>query len=86
MKIPLLLAGVSLLASCTPQSYIVDTTPYSDQIATNPAKVIVNPEHVTEVGGFQAEFGARVRTDQGDIDISDQGVSGEVVIDLRSGK
>ena len=80
------LALAALLSSCTPQSYIVDTTTYVDQIAANPTQVVVAPEHVTEVGGFQTEFGARILTDEGDIDISDQGLSGEVVIDLRSGK
>ena len=82
----LALASIGAFSSCTPHSYIVDTTPYVDQIASNPDQVIISPEDVTEVGGFQSEFGATVRTDQGDIDISDQGISGNVIIDLRSGK
>lgn len=73
-------------ASCTPTAYQVNTVPYAKQIAANPESVVVQPEHVTEVGGFQAEFGAKLLTDQGEIDISDGGVSGDVVIDLRSGK
>ena len=90
-------AGVSLLALCIlslsscadmlkPQSYLVDTTPYSAAIAANPAQVVIDPSNVEPIGGFQAEFGARLLTDLGAIDISDRGVSGDVVIDLRSGK
>ena len=91
----LMVVGVTSMAfglvfsqtSCTPTvAYQVDTRPYADQIETNPETVVVQPEHVTEVGGFQAEFGARLLTDAGEIDISDGGVSGDVVIDLRSGK
>ena len=74
------------LTSCTPTAYQVNTAPYALQIETNPEAVIVQPEDVIEVGGFQAEFGAKLLTDQGEIDISDRGVSGDVVVDLRSGK
>jgi hypothetical protein len=70
--------------SCTPTHYVVDTTPYVDQINSNPSEVVAKPEHVTPVGGFKLEAGAILRTDKGDINISDSGVSGDVVIDLRN--
>ncbi len=75
--------GLSL-TSCTPTAYQVNTLPYAEQIENSPESVMVKSEHVTPIGGFQAEFGARVLTDQGEIDVSDRGVSGTVVVDLRS--
>lgn len=91
-RVGLLLLSLCMLSlsSCAdmlkPQSYLVDTTPYSAAIAANPAQVVIDPSNVEPIGGFQAEFGARLLTDLGAIDISDRGVSGDVVIDLRSGK
>ena len=85
---PILIAMLCLmmLPSCTPQSYIVNTSPYTEAIQSNPDKVVVAPEHVTEVGGFQATIGGTFITDQGEVTVSPDGVSGNVVVDLRSGK
>lgn len=69
--------------SCTPTHYVVDTTPYEEQINSNPSEVIIKHEHVKEVGGFQFEGGAIIETDRGRFDISERGVSGKVLIDLR---
>lgn len=74
------------ITSCTPQSYIVNTAPYTEEIKINPEKVVMAPEHVEPVGGFQSSIGGTFVTDQGEVTVSPSGVSGNVVIDLRSGK
>lgn len=79
-------ASLALLGACSPQSYIVNTKPYSEAIQSNPEKVVVAPEHVTEVGGFQANLGGTVVTDHGEFSIDNDGVDADVVIDIRSGK
>ena len=77
------IALAAILASCTPTGYIVDTTPYMEAIEANPAEVIMKPEDVKEVGGFQFEGGLAIESERGRVNISERGVSGEVVIDLR---
>jgi hypothetical protein len=72
--------------SCVPASYQIDLTTYEDQIKTNPSAVVVAPEHVTEIGGIQISGGAKIITDQGELDISENGIDGTVVVDLRSQK
>jgi hypothetical protein len=74
------------LSSCTPASYQIDLTTYEKAIETNPSAVMVAPEHVTEVGGLQISGGAKIITDQGELDISETGIDGTVVVDLRSQK
>lgn len=83
---PILVAMLCMLPSCTPQSYIVNTSPYTEAIQSNPDKVVVAPEHVTEVGGFQANIGGTVVTDYGAFSVDNDGVGADVVVDLRSGK
>lgn len=72
------------LPSCTPTMYEVDTTTYVDEIKSNPSSVMVKPEHVKEIGGFQGDFGVRAITDYGEVDLSPDGLRGDVVIDLRN--
>ena len=88
--VPLVILGAMLclmiLPSCTPQSYIVNTSPYTEAIQSNPDKVVVAPEHVTEIGGFQANIGGTVVTDYGEFSVDNNGVGADVVVDLRSGK
>jgi hypothetical protein len=74
------------LSSCVPASYQIDLTSYEDQIEATPSAVMVAPEHVTEIGGFQVSGGAKIITDQGELDISETGIEGTVVVDLRSQK
>ena len=89
MKTKLALIAITIViaatisTSCTPTGYIVDTTPYNDAIIDNPEAVIMKPEDVQEVGGFQFEGGAIIETNEGRINLSESGVRGEVVIDLR---
>ena len=85
MKTPLIIIA-ACISSCVPASYQIDLTTYEDAIQTNPAAVMVAPEHVTEIGGFQVSGGAKIITDQGEIDLSETGIDGTVVVDLRSGK
>lgn len=84
----LLVLGVLSLAtflpSCTPQSYIVDVRDYTAQIEAHPGEVIMSPEDVEPVGGFTATVGARLITDHGEIDLSNDGVQGDIFVDLRS--
>ena len=90
--VPLLVLGLTcsfMFTSCggmNPQSYSVNTEPYKKAIEANPEAVTMKPEHVTPIGGFQASFGATVQTDQGEFNVSESGLSGNVVVDLRSGK
>lgn len=80
----LLIAAVTaILASCTPTHYVVNTVPYEDQIKSKPSEVVIKVDDITPVGGFNLEAGATLRTEQGDINISDSGVSTDLVIDLR---
>lgn len=78
--------------SCSPgalggaTAYRVNTVPYSEQIGARPDAVVIDAEDVEPIGGFSFKAGAKVITDAGEFDISEAGVSGEVVIDLRSGK
>ena len=85
MKTILLLAVITL-ASCTPQSYIADLTSYEDAIKANPQAVTLDPAHVTAINSFKFEGGFKVITDQGEIDIDQDGIDGSVVIDLSSNK
>ena len=77
------IALVALLASCTPTAYVVDTTPYTEQILASPSEVVVKPEHVESVGGFSFEGGISAETENGRITVSESGVRGEILIDLR---
>ncbi len=85
---PIIIAMLCLmmLPSCTPQSYIVNTEPYTEAIKSNPEKVVVAPEHVEPVGGFQANIGGTLETDYGSVTVDKDGVSTDLVIDARSGK
>ena len=85
MKTTLLIALLAL-ASCTPQAYIADLSTYGQAIEANPQSVTLDPAHVTAVGGFKFEGGVKLKTDQGDIDLDQDGVTGTVVIDLSSNK
>ena len=75
-----------MFTSCGAQSYNVNAEPYLDAIKANPKSVVMQPEDVTPNGGFQASFGATVQTDQGEFNVSESGISGNVLVDLRSGK
>jgi hypothetical protein len=68
-----------------PDSYMVDLTGYEKQAATTPEAVLLPPEAVTPIGGTSFTFtgGAKIITDQGEIDISETGIDGTVVVDLR---
>ena len=74
------------LSSCTPTGYIVNTTSYADVIASNPERVLIDPAHVEEVGGFQANIGGSVVTDYGSVGVGPNGITTDLVIDLTSGK
>ena len=79
-----------LLTSCGNQNYAyeVDTRTYEDQIKTHPEKVTVGAEHVRPIGGynFQISGGAKVIGDGYEIDLTETGIDGTVVVDLRSQK
>ena len=78
------LALVAILASCTPTAYEVDVRPYAEQVKASPSEVLIKPEHVKEIGaGFSFEGGAVIETERGRFDISERGVQGQVLIDLR---
>lgn len=87
---PLILGFVAVSAfvfvSCAPQNYIVNTKPYTKQIESDPENVVVAPEHVEPVGGFQANIGGTLVTDYGEITVDKGGVSTDLVVDTRSGK
>lgn len=78
------------LISCNPDSYIVDTRPYVSEIASNPEAVEIEPEHVKPQGGsFQltdVAVGTTIRTDIGEITVTEDGISSNLVVDLTSGK
>jgi hypothetical protein len=80
----LLSIALFALASCTPQAYIADLTTYEDAIKANPQAVTIQPEHITQVGGFKMDGSAIVETDHGSINVDQDGVSGSVVVDLSS--
>tara|TARA_R110001599_G_scaffold128079_1_gene301691 strand:- start:987 stop:1277 length:291 start_codon:yes stop_codon:yes gene_type:complete len=76
---------IAALAACTqPTHYVVDTTPYAEQIKSNPSEVVAKPEHVTPVGSLKIKGGVTVRTDQGEITLSESGLSGGLLIDRRT--
>ena len=86
--VKLLIIGLcaTTFIACTPTAYQVDLTNYETQVQTTPEAVVIQAEDVTPIGGFKVEGGAKIITDEGTIDITESGLTGEVVVDLRSGK
>ena len=86
--VKLLILGLcaTCLISCTPTSYQVNTIGYETQIQTTPGAVVFKPQDVTPIGGFEFTGGATVVTDQGEFTLSESGLDGKVVVDLRGTK
>lgn len=85
----LCMGSVVLLTSCGGMggtAYRINTLPYQAKDRTIDDVVVVDAEDVEVIGGFSVNAGAKLLTDHGVVDISDKGINGEVVIDVRSGK
>jgi hypothetical protein len=79
----LITLALAILASCTPTAYEVDVRPYAEQVKANPSEVLIKPEHVKEIGGFQLEAGVEIESEYGAVNISERGVSTNLLVDLR---
>lgn len=94
LKLPVMLLVATLSCMCfpscvsTPEFYKVNAEPYLDEISKDASEVIMDPSDVTPVGGNQFQFDGQavIRTDVGDITVSDKGLGGVIVVDQRSGK
>ena len=85
MKTTLLLALLAL-ASCTPSSITANLSSYGEAIKANPKAVKLDPADVTIVNTIKLEGGATIKTDYGEVDITEYGVKSKVVVDLSSNK
>lgn len=75
-----------LFTSCTPTSYSVDTSHYTEQIAENPNQVTMNPEHVTPVGIMKPDITTSIFTEYGEFELRGSELRGGISVDLTSGK
>lgn len=86
--VPLLLGCFLCLTfvSCAAKEYLVDTSPYTNQIAVDPTKVVMSNKHVKPLETFQFEGSVSVETDYGNIGVGKDGINSELVVDLTSNK
>ncbi len=77
---------VFALPSCNPTSYVADLSTYGPAIEANPEAVVLKPEDVTPIGGFQTDISVMVDTDHGVVGYDDGTVFTDLVIDLTQGK
>ena len=70
------------LPSCSPTSYVADLSTYGPSIEANPTAVVLDPEDVTPVGGFQTDLRGQVDTEYGTVGDDDGTIFTDVVIDL----